>query len=95
MYTYFIKGLSIMATMKNLHIPLPISWYEKLKEASISTEVSATELVRRAIIDFLKEQEKKSISEEISTFALECGGSSFDVDQELQNAGLELIENNI
>lgn len=80
-----------MSTMKNLHIPLPIQWYEKLKEFSNVSEISATEIVRNAIIDFLKAQEKKSIDNDILQFASEYGGSEFDLDKDLEKASLELL----
>lgn len=80
-----------MPTMKNLHIPLPIQWYEKLKEFSNVSEISATEIVRNAVIDFLKAQEKKSIDNAIFQFASEYGGSEFDLDRDLETASLELL----
>ncbi|MEK7434080.1 MAG: hypothetical protein AABZ74_13170 [Cyanobacteriota bacterium] len=80
-----------MSTMKNLHIPLPIQWYEKLKEFSNVNEISATEIVRNAVIDFLKAQEKKSIDNAILQFASEYGGSEFDLDKDLEDSSLELL----
>ncbi|MBC7473759.1 MAG: hypothetical protein H7263_05665 [Candidatus Sericytochromatia bacterium] len=80
-----------MIDMKNMHIPLPIQWYEKLSEISKERNTSATELVRNAVIQFLKEEEKKKVALAIEEFAIEFGGTDFDLDNELEEAGLESL----
>lgn len=44
--------------------------------------------------EFIKNQEKKAIDDAISKFALEYGGSEFDIDSDLEETSLEYIRNN-
>ena len=83
--------MNIMKTMKSLHIPLSAIWYQKLRQISDNLQTSATELARSAIIELIKEQEKKAISEAISQFASEYGGSEFDLDKDLEEASLAVL----
>ncbi|MFN4149691.1 MAG: hypothetical protein ACK4IX_02010 [Candidatus Sericytochromatia bacterium] len=83
-----------MATTKNLHIPIPIQWHEKLKELANLSNSTATELVRSAIIEFIKNQEKKAIDDAIIKFASEYGGTEFDIDPALEETSLESLRNN-
>jgi hypothetical protein len=86
-------GIYDMQNMKSIHIPLPIEWYHKLRDVSETLDTTSTELARSAIISFIKEQEKKIISEAIAEFASEYGGSDIDLDKELEEAGLEVLRN--
>lgn len=83
-----------MGTTKNLHIPIPIQWHEKLKELATLSNSTVTELVRSAIIEFIKNQEKKAIDDAILKFASEYGGSEFDIDPDLEETSLESLRNN-
>lgn len=78
-----------MSTTKSMHIPFSIQTYEKLSEISKEQNTTATELVRNAVNEFLKEEEKKRVSKAIEEFALEFGGTEFDLDTELEQASLE------
>jgi len=85
------KEFIIMASTKSMHIPLPVQWYEKLSQISKEKNTTATELVRNAIIEFLKEEERKKINDAILDFASEYGGSEFDLDTDLEESSLESL----
>ncbi len=80
-----------MTIMKNMHIPLPVQWYEKLKDLAEVSHTSATELVRAAVIEFIKKQEKKTIDNAIAQFASEYGGTEWDLDKDLEDTSLECL----
>lgn len=80
-----------MATTKSMHIPFSTQIYEKLSEISKEQNTTATELVRNAVIQFLKEEEKKKVSKSIEEFALEFGGTKLDLDTELEESSLETL----
>lgn len=69
-----------MPTMKSFHVPLLPSTHQQLRIVSAQLKKPATELVRSAILEWLKEQEQKIVHESIVNFALECGGTEFDLD---------------
>ena len=80
-----------MQQTKSLHIPLPLQWYEKLRNLAKSSNTSATEIVRNRIIELLKEEEKQRISKAIEEFAIEYGGTDFDLDKNLEESSLEFL----
>lgn len=80
-----------MSTTKSMHIPFSTQIYEKLSEISKEQNTTATELVRNAVIQFLKEEEKKRVSKAIEEFALEFGGTEFDLDADLEETSLESL----
>ena len=80
-----------MSNTKSMHIPLPTQWHEKLTQLAKENKTSATELVRNAIAQFLKEQERKNVHSAIVSFAQEYAGTEFDLDYELEEASLESL----
>ncbi|MFN8579190.1 MAG: hypothetical protein U0354_20360 [Candidatus Sericytochromatia bacterium] len=75
-----------MATTKSMNISFSIQIYEKLSEISKEQNTTVTELVRNTVIQFLKEEEKNRVIKAIEEFALEFGGTEFDLDTELEEA---------
>jgi len=77
---------------RNFHVPLPDDLYGRLKEESRRREVPATQMVREAIEVWLDEAEREALRREISAYAREMAGTEADLDDELQEAGLEHLD---
>jgi len=75
--------------MKNFHLPLPEPTYAQLRAEAERTRIPATSLAREAIDLWLREQKRKSRHEEIAAWALEMSESDFDLDKDLESAGIE------
>ena len=77
--------------MRNFHLPLPEQTYTQLRAASERARVPATTLARQAIDVWLAAQAKAALHEEIAAFATEFAGTEFDLDPELEAAGVEFL----
>jgi hypothetical protein len=75
--------------MKNFHLPLPEETYIHLKAEAARAQVPATTLAREAIDAWLGEQLSKARHAAISDYAAEMAGTSFDLDSDLESAGIE------
>jgi hypothetical protein len=75
--------------MRNFHLPLPEKTYEGLRKAAEAANVPATALAREAIDFWLRERVKKARHEAIARFAAEAGGTSLDLDRDLEQASIE------
>ena len=75
--------------MKNFHLPLPEQTYAQLRAEAERTQVPATMLAREAIDLWLRQQARAARHAAIVTYATEMAGSSFDLDTELESAGIE------
>lgn len=75
--------------MRNFHLPLPDETYDKLRAEAARTNVPATVLARDAIALWLKQQKRKALHRAIAAYAAEQAGTSFDVDADLEAAGVE------
>lgn len=80
--------------MKNMHIPLSEEVYAVLLAHAKATGESATALARGAIERLAKEIERERIRSEIAAFAAEYAGTEWDLDPELEAAGLEVLRAN-
>ncbi len=76
----------------NFHVPLSTPVYHRLRALAESRRIPATQLVKQAVEYWLEEQEKHSLHEEIARYAAENAGSSNDLDEQFEAAGLETIE---
>jgi predicted DNA-binding protein len=74
---------------RNFHVPLPEDLYGRLKDESLRRDVPATQMVREAIEVWLDEAEREVLRRDISDYAREMAGTQADLDEELQEAGLE------
>jgi hypothetical protein len=84
---------SAMATRAyNFHIPLPQELHEMLRAESEASGEPATNLAREALSDWLKRRKRERRHAEIAAFAAEHAGTSFDLDPDLEAAGIEAIE---
>ena len=75
--------------MKNFHLPLPEQTYSQLRAEAERTQVPATILAREAIDLWLRHQLRAARHTAIATYASEMAGSSFDLDTDLESAGIE------
>ena len=79
--------------MKNFHLPLPEETYEQLRVEADRARVPATSLAREAIDWWLREQRRKAQAREISAYARKMGGSTHDLDPDLESAAVEHLLN--
>jgi hypothetical protein len=76
----------------NFHLPLSPELHQMLRlESQVSGE-PATNLAREALVDWLRRRKKERRHAEIAAFAAENAGTIFDLDRELEEAGIEVIE---
>jgi hypothetical protein len=75
--------------MRNFHLPLPEQTYAQLRAEAERTQVPATILAREAIDLWLRHQLRVARHAAISKFAAEMAGSGFDLDADLEAAGIE------
>ncbi len=75
--------------MKNFHVPLPDDVYVQLRAEAERAQVPATMLARQAIDLWLRHQLRKARHDAIAAYAAEMAGSDFDLDPELESAGIE------
>ena len=75
--------------MKNFHLPLPDQTYLELRAEAERTQVPATSLAREAIDLWLREKARKARHDAIAAYAEEMGGTTLDLDPELEAAGID------
>mgnify|MGYP001557672345 CR=1 FL=1 len=75
----------------NFHLPLPLEIYEKLRDQSEKQSTPATVLARTAIVEWLEQQEKAEIDNQIRSFAQSMAGTDCDLDEALEEAAVELL----
>jgi len=75
--------------MKNFHLPLPEPTYRQLRAEAERTQVPATILAREAIDVWLRQQVRAARHAAIVDYATEMAGTSFDLDPDLESAGIE------
>ena len=79
--------------MKNFHLPLPEQTYAGLRAEAKRTGVPATALAREAVDSWLRQQFRKSRQDAIAAYAAEMAGTRFDLDADLESAGIEHLVN--
>lgn len=77
----------------NFHVPLPAVVYSRLRSEAERQHKPATQLVKQAVEYWLEEQEKLALHEEIARYAAETAGSCDDLDEGLEVAGVECLDN--
>jgi hypothetical protein len=75
--------------MKNFHLPLPEQTYSYLRAEAKRAQVPATALAREAIDYWLRDQLRKARHEQVAAYAAEMAGTGFDLDPDLEAAGIE------
>ncbi|HKV08777.1 MAG TPA: hypothetical protein VJ725_11600 [Thermoanaerobaculia bacterium] len=79
-------------TMYNFHLPIPSELHERLREEVEISGRPATSLAREALQDWLRTRKKQRLHEEIAAFAATNAGTDLDLDEDLEQAGLEALE---
>jgi hypothetical protein len=77
--------------MKNFHLPLPEQTYNHLREQAEWAGAPATVLARQAIDCWLRQQLRQARHDAIAAYAAEAAGTEFDLDPELESAGIESL----
>jgi len=75
--------------LKNFHLPLPDHIYLRLRAEAERTNVPATTLAREAVDVWLRQQSRKARQEAIAAYATEMAGTHFDLDKDLEAAGIQ------
>jgi hypothetical protein len=75
--------------MKNFHVPLPDETYNHLRIEAERSSVPATTLAREAIDFWLRQQMRKARHDMIAAFAADAAGTSLDLDDVMEAAGVE------
>ena len=75
--------------MKNLHVPLPQPLDDALRAEAARRNQPATVLVRQAIEEWLRQQQRVALHDAIASYASEWAGSEADLDEGLERAGVE------
>jgi hypothetical protein len=75
--------------MRNFHLPLPEQTYSHLRAEAERAQVPATALAREAIDGWLRQQLRKARHDQIAAYAAEMAGTEFDLDPDLEAAGIE------
>ncbi len=78
----------------NFHVPLPSGVYSRLRSEAERQHKPATQLVKQVIEYWLEEQEKLALHEEIARYATEVAGTGDDLDEQMECASLEHLNNN-
>ena len=76
------------SAIKNMHLPLPESVYARLRAEALRTRRPATSLVREAVDQWLADLQRRQVHEAIVDYAREAGGTTDDLDPELEAAGI-------
>jgi hypothetical protein len=75
----------------NFHLPLPQDLHAQLREEVERSGQPATSLAREALSQWLADRRKQRLHEEIAAFAAAEAGTELDLDEELEQAGLEAV----
>jgi len=81
--------MSVEIALRNFHVPLPDELYFELSAEAERLKQPATLLVRMAIEAWLEQQRAAVLHKEIAAYAARHAGTAFDLDEELEAAGLE------
>lgn len=77
--------------LKNLHVPLPPSLYERLRAEAQRSGHPATVLARKAIDRWLDASRRAATHAEIARYAAERAGTAADLDPGLEAAAIEQL----
>jgi predicted DNA-binding protein len=74
---------------RNLHVPLPEGLHDRLRSEAARAGRPATVLAREAIEAWVEEREREAVHEAVVTYARAVAGSRADLDEHLEQAGIE------
>jgi hypothetical protein len=75
----------------NFHLPLPGEVRDMLREEAERVGRPATAIAREALTDWLEQRRRSRLHEEIAAYASACAGTPADLDEDLEEAGLESL----
>ena len=80
-------------TYHNFHLPLPSDLYSVLKHESKTIDQPVTQIVLKAIYDWIAKQEKAKIEKELSDYAKNYEWTDDDkqLSKDFENASLESL----
>ena len=78
--------------IRNFHVPLSETIYSRLRDLAQRQHRPATQLAKQAVEYWLEEQERLAVHEEIAAYAAQNAGSDDDLDEELEAATLEHLD---
>jgi predicted DNA-binding protein len=76
-------------TPKNFHLPMPEPLHRRLRGAAERLGAPATAVARRAIEDWLDENERIAVHEAVAEYARSAAGTAVDLDRTLERAATE------
>ena len=76
---------------QQIQVSLPMELYQKLSDEAERTQQAEEAVARLAIEKWLEERRQEWIEAEIAAFAEEYAGTEFDLDNELEAAGIEFL----
>ena len=79
--------------MRNFHVPLPEIIYNRLHKQAEHNKCAATEIARKAIEAWLKEQEQLDLHQSIAQYAKQKADSKFDLAKDMEEASIEFLLN--
>lgn len=74
-----------------IQVSLPMELYQKLSDEAGRTQQAEEAVARLAIEKWLEEKRQEWIEAEIAAFAEEYAGTEFDLDKDLEAAGIEFL----
>ncbi len=77
--------------LHNFHVPLSATVYRRLRDLADRRSIPATQLVKQAVEDWLEKQDQLALHEEIARYASGRAGTSDDLDEPLEAAGIEAL----
>jgi hypothetical protein len=80
-----------MPSLSNFHLPLPPDLREMLHDEAERSGQPATALAREALQTWLAQRRRQRLHEEIAAWATEHAGTGIDLDEDLEQAGLEVL----
>lgn len=81
----------VAKTLHNFHLPLSHELYRQLKKEAHGSGQSITGLARSAIQFWLKQKRRAALHREIAEYAVKNAATPVDLDDELENAAVELL----
>lgn len=81
--------MNVAITLRSVHVPLPDNIYLELSAEADRINQPPALLARIAIEEWLEQRRSAALYDEIAAYAAHYAGTSFDLDEDLEAAGLE------
>jgi predicted transcriptional regulator len=81
--------------LANFHLPLSHDLHRMLREEAERSGKPATTIAREALRSWLLARQKQRLHEEIADWAVGHAGTGLDLDEDLEKASLEALENGL